>query len=415
MSGPITTPYTMLIDPTFVSDDYYAKGWKELWGVSPPSGYWPAGTDYDPIPRPWRTHARRPEVPKYLTIHSGRPMDDPQGSPIREPTVTEESVYVRWRCVMQGPPHPKKDSSYREFAVPGAVYAGSIEDPFHAACFAHFGVVMDPDYLKEFLWEDEINGGYADIADPPKLGQYWRDQGQRFVWFGIRRGRDPTSGKAIEHRVTPNFFVFRSCMLGRGNVGMVFTTFKAAVIFAYMDLADAKLVTKGGTPPQLLACKPDHRSKVMINPVTMKLARMNAPRPGSNEGEQYMMALQLSKESGEREERARATASARTEIGPRPSTVLIGQSPAAKGCKLTAALEAGLAESEALRRSSSSTTHPPMFGFTGGEGDDGDVDDDDDGDDLVIVPSTFTVEVLTAETGEDDADAPEDATVLDAR
>ena len=41
----------------------------------------------------------------------------------------------------------------------------------------------------------------------------------------------------------------------------------------------------------------------------------------------------------------------------------------ARGCVVNRGSRAGLEESEALRRSSSSTTHPAMFGFTGGEGD----------------------------------------------
>jgi len=69
----------------------------------------------------------------------------------------------------------------------------------------------------------------------------------------------------------------------------------------------------------------------------------------------------------------------------------------------------GLAESEALSRSSPPSTHPAMFGFTGGEWDEGNDMGDDDDDDAVIVPSTFTVEVLIADDGSDDA------TILDAR
>jgi hypothetical protein len=69
----------------------------------------------------------------------------------------------------------------------------------------------------------------------------------------------------------------------------------------------------------------------------------------------------------------------------------------------TAALEAELTESEALCWSGPSTTHPAMFDYTGGERDDGDDVDNDDDNDVVIVPSTFVVEVLTAGGGSGDA------------
>jgi hypothetical protein len=45
-----------------------------------------------------------------------------------------------------------------------------------------------------------------------------------------------------------------------------------------------------------VACRPDHRPRNLINPVTMKLARMGVPIPGFDAGEQYMVTLRLSKQ-----------------------------------------------------------------------------------------------------------------------
>jgi hypothetical protein len=102
-------------------------------------------------------------------------------------------------------------------------------------------------------------------------------------------------------------------MLGRGNIGMVFTTLEAAKIFAFMRPADARRVTKEHDCPdtqRLLACKPVHLPSVMLDPKVTRLARMGylPPSSVSDESEQMMLALQLSKEQGQMEDNARAKA-----------------------------------------------------------------------------------------------------------
>ena len=172
-------------------------------------------------------------------------MDDPTGAPVREPTVTEELSYVRWRCVMDNP-FGKKDpekvyTGVKEFAVPGAVFSAGFLSAHAAALFAHFGILIEDILYTECLY----SGPNDHLWGPPRWGAYWREQGYRFIWFSIRRGRDVRTGKLVTSAVTPNFFIFRSLMLGRNNIGMVFATLEDARIFAFLPEDVATKLSKG--------------------------------------------------------------------------------------------------------------------------------------------------------------------------
>jgi hypothetical protein len=187
---PDYNPYTQLIDPAYLGSEEYAKGWRELWSPSSSSsssstetcgGYWPRGPDFDPIPKEWRRAARpSPSGTRYFGIYIGRPMDDPTEFPVLDPTVTDEAFYVRWRCVKRGPPSASGGKA-REFAVPGAVYAGDFTDAYHAALFAHFGIILDQTYFNRV----SLRGAQRQVMDRRKVRHTLAGAGSalRMVWY----------------------------------------------------------------------------------------------------------------------------------------------------------------------------------------------------------------------------------------
>ena len=103
---------------------------------------------------------------------------------------------------------------------------------------------MEPKYFERHLYVAEES-----LAWRPPQYKYYDLQRQNTVWFAIRKGWDPTTGRLVEHAVTANFFVFRSCMLGSGSVGMTAATLKNARAFAFLDLERAKRLTRGHDIP----------------------------------------------------------------------------------------------------------------------------------------------------------------------